>query len=823
MVCIDRQVQTDSEITQYVPGPRPPDTEGYHYVPCHDGVRLRCSLLLGGPDGNHRINPKRRTAICLHGLGDSMSWWADGVFRLHPLPPTYASMFGEPLTNKLQQPDSKRRAKFVRALAKQMNVVLVDQRGFGGSGRPYSSGAFADTSLVGLWTYTVSDMSAFTEAIRADIEASRRANFESHSVSVSGSTALVRVVFDGLVQLGRYAATQKTLEQQAALLRLDLTGPAADVMNLAVLGLDFSTRKELRQLAWHPGAFRVDRASWLGQDAQGQSTEVLVLHRLAVPERDTAFNAACAACGAEMRGDALSGRCLAFGIAHDRTGALALASFPGVRDALAYLQRFQAWMSAESALGRGTELSSVEAHARAPELRELRAVPEVKASVQLFQLFPLSFEHSQATEASATMEDFVEDVESVLRYMGVPRATIVGHSMGAAVALMHAVRHTSSVERLCTSGGAPRVGQQARALWLYNAGSRTAWVPNLMRTAVSLANMEDAELHQVDTPVLLINAKDDTLTPLLGSQMLRAALPQAVLEVPDFGGHDSLVQNDAPFERLVRFMLADEAMVFAEDTLFADMVTSSWNLSGDKFFMRYYQCGCALAEVEQAQRRLRLIRNWARDGELQDDLYLQGPGVVTHMQAQARAQEVSRRGEARAEKIRAEQEVMAAVVGKLGLAATSGSGAPRDAVLAEMTAMLRQMSAPARSAVEQAAVWWRDNGTASEGLTEGKYTVDAWMRRRGGSRKHGCTWYRWGMGCVPAEMRDRLTCHSISEPADSELFSCWWCGGPPAGHEDLGPAGGGEPPGFYPGLGSGRESWKKPAYNPAPEALALTA
>ena len=38
----------------------------------------------------------------------------------------------------------------------------------------------------------------------------------------------------------------------------------------------------------------------------------------------------------------------------------------------------------------------------------------------------------------------------------------------------------------------------------------------------------------------------------------------------------------------VRFLLADPAMVFAEDTLFPELVASPWNLSADPGDYYYY-------------------------------------------------------------------------------------------------------------------------------------------------------------------------------------------------------------------------------------------
>ena len=39
--------------------------------------RIRCRLLLGGPAGDGRLDPKARTAICLHGIGEDLSFWEE--------------------------------------------------------------------------------------------------------------------------------------------------------------------------------------------------------------------------------------------------------------------------------------------------------------------------------------------------------------------------------------------------------------------------------------------------------------------------------------------------------------------------------------------------------------------------------------------------------------------------------------------------------------------------------------------------------------------------------------------------------------------------
>ncbi|CAE8619745.1 unnamed protein product, partial [Polarella glacialis] len=107
--------------------------------------------------------------------------------------------------------------------------------------------------------------------------------------------------------------------------------------------------------------------------------------------------------------------------------------------ALGLLRSLQRWLSNQS---NNLSCSSigVQLHARTAELRRLRAevVAEFAQSIQLFQVFPLSFEDTQATEAASKISDFVQDVESFRSYTGASQVSIVGHSMGAAIALQHA-------------------------------------------------------------------------------------------------------------------------------------------------------------------------------------------------------------------------------------------------------------------------------------------------------------------------------------------------------------------------------------------------
>ena len=292
--------------------------------------------------------------------------------------------------------------------------------------------------------------------------------------------------------------------------------------------------------------------------------------------------------------------------------------------------------------------------------------------------------------------------------------------------------HPHRVERLCLSAAAPRVGPAAYENWMRRLGSflkncpktrhfhaawlaglvcwsllfrsgmcllrssywriastYQAWNPNVIRSTVAVVNVADEAIRALAAPTLLINAKDDQLTPLIGSEMIKSNLQTALLHVPEFGGHSNLVKNDASMERLTHFMISDEAMMFLTDVLLEEQLLSKWNLPNDKAFVRYYNCGRGLAEIERLERSLRLLR-WSSGDHQQEKAALGAD--------------------------------MAKVLRNLGLP-TDTDETPRDRLMAEMMSMLGRMSAPARQAIDNSGVWWRDDGAAMGLPDKRKYSV----------------------------------------------------------------------------------------------------
>eukprot|EP00439_Symbiodinium_sp_Y106_P067789 s4891_g11.t1 len=724
-----------------------PDSEGNHFVTCRDGTSIRCRLLLGGPAGDDRLDPKARTAICLHGIGEDLSFWEEGVFRTEELPENFsgfeASMPSTEGTGPVHPSDKVRRAKFSRALARRVNVLLVDQRGFGRSDRPRTLAPLQDENIVLLTTWKVRDVASFTTAAKAELNCARKAGAAAHSISLCGGKALVRSVFRDTGVLGMH---MHALGSLAAELRLEACSTVESCTVVAPQG-------RLTELAYiqqtvldKAEKLRKSRASFFNDLAS--PPKAFVCHRLhggGVASLEEFVQ--------EVRDN--DGACIALSISVSPDGqdAMALGQFADLTGAVTYMQQLTSWVDSNGGEG-AWQVVSVQIHARSAVLKTLATHTSLPKKLEVCQMYPLSFEDSDATDRTATMEDFVSDVEQVRLYAGASKATIVGHSMGAAIALQYAISHPHRVERLCLSAAAPRVGPAAYENWMRIASTYQAWNPNVIRSTVAVVNVADEAIRALAAPTLLINAKDDQLTPLIGSEMIKSNLQTALLHVPEFGGHSNLVKNDASMERLTHFMISDEAMMFLTDVLLEEQLLSKWNLPNDKAFVRYYNCGRGLAEIERLERSLRLLR-WSSGDHQQEKAALGAD--------------------------------MAKVLRNLGLP-TDTDETPRDRLMAEMMSMLGRMSAPARQAIDNSGVWWRDDGAAMGLPDKRKYSVDAWGRRRGGCKQGNCFVYRWDLSVMPQLLQRGWLSAGQASSLGSDFFACWWCGGPPAAHEDLGPA-----------------------------------
>jgi pimeloyl-ACP methyl ester carboxylesterase len=168
-----------------------------------------------------------------------------------------------------------------------------------------------------------------------------------------------------------------------------------------------------------------------------------------------------------------------------------------------------------------------------------------------------------------TIERMADLVAAYLRErVGVP-AVVVGHSMGAQIALEVAVRHPAVADRIVLVG--PTVDPSARTaprqLWrllrdiavesprvialgareYVHAGPRIR-----AKFRAMLTHRPEDVLSRAHVPALVLRGEDDLVAPQEWCARVAESLPDGRLaEVPDHG-HETMIRDAAPAARLIR-------------------------------------------------------------------------------------------------------------------------------------------------------------------------------------------------------------------------------------------------------------------------------
>jgi pimeloyl-ACP methyl ester carboxylesterase len=188
-----------------------------------------------------------------------------------------------------------------------------------------------------------------------------------------------------------------------------------------------------------------------------------------------------------------------------------------------------------------------------------------------------------------TVDDLAEDVLGAMDAAGVRRAHLVGHSLGAAVALLMAARHPARVDRAVLIGPAfladaylgavldhwealARSDLPAAALHLglvLPAFGRDAFerlVPAVVQdmnrrplARAAILRYVDCDRAQelgpvagrVDAPVLVVAGAGDGLTGPVHARALAGAIPEAAVRLVPDCGHTPHVERPAELARLV--------------------------------------------------------------------------------------------------------------------------------------------------------------------------------------------------------------------------------------------------------------------------------
>ncbi|MCI2811396.1 alpha/beta fold hydrolase [Eoetvoesiella caeni] len=194
-------------------------------------------------------------------------------------------------------------------------------------------------------------------------------------------------------------------------------------------------------------------------------------------------------------------------------------------------------------------------------------------------------------ELGYRLDDYASDVEAFIRTLGLNKATILGHSMGARIAIRHAVRFPEQVGRLIlvdppVSGPGRRpypvpLDYYLRSLDEVECGTgfevmqkslpwtdgqlemRMEWLPTCDRTAIieSHKSFHDEDIHgdlpHIETNSLLMYAELGDTVRDEEAEEIRAAMPSCTKMRIDGAGHMIPWDKMEIFVNAVRQFLAE--------------------------------------------------------------------------------------------------------------------------------------------------------------------------------------------------------------------------------------------------------------------------
>lgn len=195
-----------------------------------------------------------------------------------------------------------------------------------------------------------------------------------------------------------------------------------------------------------------------------------------------------------------------------------------------------------------------------------------------------------------TIDDMAQEALALLDRLDIGRVDFMGHALGGLVGLQMALRDPARLHRLIVINAWSRVDVQsercfrvriallkdsgvqsylhAQPLFLYPADWLSAnndrllseeahaldhfpGENNVLARIGALSGFDiDARLDEIHVPTLVIASRDDLLVPYTRSERLAEALPDARLEMFDYGGHGLTVTVPEAFNAAVTRFLA---------------------------------------------------------------------------------------------------------------------------------------------------------------------------------------------------------------------------------------------------------------------------
>lgn len=173
-----------------------------------------------------------------------------------------------------------------------------------------------------------------------------------------------------------------------------------------------------------------------------------------------------------------------------------------------------------------------------------------------------------------TIERNADVVAALLAERRYPDVTLVGHSMGAQIAIETVVRHAGLAERVVLAAptvdptarrAAAQLGRLARdiavespVVWARGARAYFRAGPNLrMKLRAMLAHRIEGSLPRVAVPALVLRGEDDLVAPRDWCEMVAGLLPDASLAEIEDHGHETMIRDAAPAAALIARFAAD--------------------------------------------------------------------------------------------------------------------------------------------------------------------------------------------------------------------------------------------------------------------------
>ncbi len=216
----------------------------------------------------------------------------------------------------------------------------------------------------------------------------------------------------------------------------------------------------------------------------------------------------------------------------------------------------------------------------------------VSARYHVYALDQIGFGHSDKPLIDYRIETFVEFLQAFMQELNIPKATLVGNSLGGWIAVDFAARHPETVEGLVLvdaaglraegGGGEPRLDlnpsslagmrrilefivfnkqlvtdELARQAFENHLKSGDGYtIQRILAGLFTTHQFEDDKLRSIRTPTLVLWGRDDALTPLSIGERYQKGIPGAKLVVLDQCGHIPQIEKPVEFNAALLNFLA---------------------------------------------------------------------------------------------------------------------------------------------------------------------------------------------------------------------------------------------------------------------------